>query len=126
MPDIFLMFLGAIIPLAILACLSLIVGIIVKRFKKRNYALLLYISGVILLCVLLPSFYFGTSKLTESSIGAIQGQSVITISIGSEEVLMQSSWGLSFGFYLVLTATIIAVSVLIFDIRTKLMKKKKL
>ncbi|MBN2600277.1 MAG: hypothetical protein JXA75_07030, partial [Candidatus Thermoplasmatota archaeon] len=123
MPDIFLMFLSAIIPLAILACLSLVVGIAFKKIKKQQYAFLLYISGVILLCVLLPSFYFGTLKLTEASIGSIQGQDAITISIASEEILMQSSWGLSYGFYFVLIATIIAVSVLIYDIRTKLKKK---
>jgi hypothetical protein len=126
MPDIFLMFLGAIVPLALLACLSLGLAVLLKKIKKKQYALLLSIAGVVLLCILLSSFYFGTIKLTEASIGAVQGEGARTISIESEEVIMQSSWGFSTGFYFIFIAVIVAVIALLLDIRTRVMQKKKL
>ena len=126
MPDMFLMFLGAIVPLASLAGLSLGLAILLKKIKKKQYALLLSIAGVVLLCILLPSFYFGTTKLTETSIGAVQGEGALAISIESEEVIMQSSWGFSSGFYLVFIAVVVAVIALLLDIRIKFMQKKKL
>jgi hypothetical protein len=125
MPDIFLMFLGAIVPLASLACLSLVFGILLKKIQKKNYAFLLSITGVVLLCFLLPSFYFGTAKLAETSLGAVHGEGTLITSIGSEEVTMHSSWGFSTGFYLVIIAVIIAALSLILDIRTRVMQKKK-
>jgi hypothetical protein len=126
MPDVFLMFLGAIVPLALLACLSLGLGVLLKRIKKKQYALLLSITGVVLLCIMLPSYYFGTTKLAETSIGAVQGEGALTISIESTEVIMQSSWGFSTGFYFILIAVIVAVIALLLDIRTRVMQKKKL
>jgi hypothetical protein len=126
MPDMFLMFLGAIVPLASLACLSLGLGILLKKIKKKQYALLLSIAGVVLLCILLPSFYYGTTKLAETGVGTVQGEGVLAISIESEEVIMQSSWGFSTGFYLVFIAVVVAVIALLLDIRIKFMQKKKL
>jgi hypothetical protein len=126
MPDMFLTFLGLIVPLASLACLSLGLGILLKKIKNQQYELLLSIAGVVLLCILLPSFYFGMTKLTEASIGAVQGKGILTISIESEKVIMQSSWGFSIGFYFIFIAVIVAVIALLLDIRTKVMQKKKL
>ena len=126
MPDMFLMFLGWIVPLASLACLCLGVGILLKRTKKKKYALLLSIIGVVLLCILLSSFYFGTTKLTETSIGSVQGEECLSISIESEEVIMQSSWGFSAGFYFVFIAVVVAVIAVLLDIRIRFMQKKKL
>ena len=125
-PDQVLMFLGAIVPLAILTCLILVFAILLKRTKKKQYALLLSIIGVVLLCILLSSFYFVTTKLTEASIGAVQGEGALTFSFESEEVIMQSSWGFSTGFYFIFIAVIVAVIALLIDIRIKVMQKKKL
>ena len=126
MPDMFLMVLGVIVPLASLACLSLGLAVLLKKIKKKQCALLLSIAGVVLLCILLPTFYFGMTKLTEASVGAVQGEGALAISIESEEVIMQSSWGFSTGFYFIFIAVIVAVISLALDIRTKVMQKKKL
>lgn len=126
MPDIFLVFLAVVMPLASLACISLGLGIALKRTKKKNYAFFLSIVGVILLSVLIPSFYFGTTKLIEASIGSVQGEGLLTISIESEEVLMLSSWGFSEGFYIVCGAIIVAVLAILLDIRLILKQKKRL
>jgi type III secretory pathway component EscS len=125
MPDIFIMFLGAMLPVASLACFCLALGVILKKIQKRNYALILSIIAVVLLCFLLSSFYMGTTKLTETSIGVVQGEEVLTTSIGSEDILLQSSWGFSSGFYLVFFAILVAALSLILDIRTRVMQKRK-
>jgi len=125
MPDVFIMFLGVMFPLALLACLCLVLGILLKRLQKKNYALLLSLCAVILLTILLPSYYYGTAKLTETSIGSVQGESILPISIGLEEVQMHCIWGFSTGFYLVLIAVIIIVLTVMLDIRTRIMQKKK-
>jgi len=126
MPDIFVMFLEAMIPLALLACISLVFGILLKRLKKRNYALLLSLVAVIILLVLLPSFIFGISKLAETSIGSVQGSSTLPVFIGAEEITMQCSWGFSSGFYLVLIAVIIVLITVGLDILTRIKLRKKL
>jgi uncharacterized membrane protein YozB (DUF420 family) len=123
MPDIFLAFLGAIVPIAVMVCLVLGLSIIIKKLKKKHYAFMLCIGGIILLIFLLPTFYYGTAKLTETSIGAVQGEGTLAVSIGSEEVLMQSHWGFSSGFYCILIATVIAVIALVLEIRM-IMKKR--
>jgi hypothetical protein len=97
-----------------------------KRTKKKQYALLLSIVGVVLLCILLSSFYFVTTKLTETSIGAVQGEGALTFSFESEEVIMQSNWGFSTGFYFIFIAIIITVIALLIDVRIKVIQKKKL
>ncbi|MBN1861162.1 MAG: hypothetical protein JW840_06855 [Candidatus Thermoplasmatota archaeon] len=123
LPDIFLMFLGVVIPLASIACLSLSLGIILRRTKKKKYAFLLSISGIILLSIVVPSFIFGTTRLIETSLGAVQGEGNLLISIGAEEITMSSSWGFTAGFYLVGIGILAAVIALLLDIRVYQRKK---
>ncbi len=125
MPDIFLMLLGGMAPLSLLACLCLGTGILLKRTTKKNYAFLLSVCGVILLSILLPLFYYGTTKLIEASIGSVQGQGILAVSIGPEIVMMHSSWGFSSGFYIVCIAAIIAVIALLLEIRMRFKQKNK-
>ncbi|KYK24068.1 hypothetical protein AYK25_01915 [Thermoplasmatales archaeon SM1-50] len=124
-PDIFIVFLSAILPLATLACVSLGLGIVLKRTKKKHYAFPLSIVGIILLSILIPSFYFGTTKLIEASIGSVQGEGVLTISIESGEVTMLSNWGFSSGFYITCIALIVVVTAMLFDIRLMIKQKKR-
>ncbi|HUT00747.1 MAG TPA: hypothetical protein VMY59_10555 [Candidatus Thermoplasmatota archaeon] len=126
MPDIFLMLLAGMVPLALLACLCIGTGIVLKRITKKNYAFLLGVCGVILLSILLPLFYYGTTKLIEASIGSVQGEGIFAVTIGPEVVMMQSSWGFSSGFYIVCIAAIITVIALLLDIRMRFKQKNKL
>jgi hypothetical protein len=126
MPDMFLLLLGMIVPLASLVCICIGIGIILKRTKKKNYAFLLGIAGVILLGILLSAFSYGTTRLIETSLGSVQGEEVLSVSMGSEDMMMHASWGFSAGFYIVCIALIVAVIAVIFDIRMRLTQKKKL
>ncbi len=126
MPDIFLLFLGAIVPLALLVCICIGIGIILKRTKKKNYAFLLGIAGVILMGIILFAFTYGTTRLIETSLGSVQGAEMLSVSMGSEDVMMQASWGFNAGFYLVCIAVIVAAIAVLLDIRMMLTQKKKL
>jgi sugar phosphate permease len=125
-PDIFLLFLGWIVPIASLACVCIGGGIILKRTKKKNYAFLLSIIGVILLGILLSAFSYGTTRLIETSLGSVQGEDYLSVSMGSEDVMMHSSWGFSAGFYIVCIAILVAAIAVLLDIRVRLKQKKKL
>jgi hypothetical protein len=126
MPDIFLLFLGAIIPLASLVCICIGIGIILKRTKRKKFAFPLSIVGVILLGILLTAFWFGTTRLIDASLGSVQGHDSLLVSMGAEEVMMQASWGFSAGFYLVCLAAGIAVIAALLDIRVMLSQRKKM
>jgi len=125
-PDIFLLFLGWIVPLALLACASIAIGIVLRRTQKKKYAFLLSIVGVVLLGALVPSFFYGTTRLIDTSLGSVQGEEVLVVSMGSEEIMMQTSWGFSSGFYLVSIALLAAVIAVLLDIRARFKQKKKL
>ena len=125
-PDIFLLLLGWIVPFASLACVCIGGGIILRRTKKKNYAFLLSIIGVILLGILLSAFSYGTTRLIETSLGSVQGEDYLSVSMGSEDVMMHSSWGFSAGFYIVCIAILVAAIAVLLDIRMRLKQKKKL
>jgi hypothetical protein len=125
-PDIFLLFLGWIVPLASLACASIAIGIVLRRTQKKKYAFLLSVVGVVLFGVLVPSFFYGTTRLIDTSLGSVQGEEVLVVSMGPEEIMMQTTWGFSSGFYLVSIALLVAVIAVLLDIRARFILKKKL
>jgi hypothetical protein len=125
MPEIFIVFLAAMVPLASFACISISLGIILKRTPKKKYAFFLSVCGVVLLAILLPMFYAGTTKLIETSIGTVQGDGMMMISIGSEEILMNSSWGFAAGFYFACLAVLVAIFGIVLDIKLRFKEKKK-
>ncbi len=126
MPDFFLMFLGGILPLASLVCITIGIGIILKRTKKKKYAFLLSIIGIILLGILLSAFSYGTTRLIETSLGSVQGEDDLSASFGSEDIMIHASWGFSAGFYLICIAIIITILAVLLDIRMRLKLKKEL
>jgi len=124
MPDIFISFLGLIVPTIIITCLVLCSSVLLKKLKKRNYSFLFSLGSLVLFIILLSAFYVGTQKLCETSIGPVQGQGVITITIGASEIPMQSSWGFGSGYYLIILATCLAVLAVILELRLIVRKKK--
>jgi len=70
-------------------------------------------------------FYVGTSKLCEASIGDVQGEDIIRVSLDYEIISMQSSWGFSTGFYLVIASAILAMTLLFFEIKNIMPTKQK-
>jgi hypothetical protein len=99
------------------------VSFISSKLGKRKYSFSLNFLSLILIIAIISLFFFGTSKLTEASIGKVQGDGIISISL-DETILMQSSWGFSSGFYLVIAAAILTILSLIIEFKNHFMKKK--
>ncbi len=125
MPDMFLLFLGWIVPIMFLACASITIGIILRRTKKKNYGFAFSVIGVILLGILLAAFIVGTTRLIETSLGSVQGEEMLSVSMGFEEIILHSNWGFSTGFYAVCLAVIVAAVAIILDVKTRITQKKK-
>jgi energy-coupling factor transporter transmembrane protein EcfT len=126
MPEMFLLLLVWIVPFVALACVSITIGIILRRTQKKNLGFILSIIGVVFLGILLAAFTYGTTRLIEASLGTVQGQELLSVSMGSEDITMQSSWGFSIGFFIVCLAVIVAVIAIFLDIQAWFMQKKRL
>ena len=117
MPELFVDLLGKIMLVAYAVCIMLGVSFLLKKLRKKGYSLLSDVISIILLIAIISMFYVGTSKLCEVSIGDVQGDDVIGISVGHETINMQSSWGFSAGFYLVIASIILATMPLVFEVK---------
>jgi len=117
MPEPFVDMLGNILLLVYAACIMLGVSFLLKKLRKKRCSLLLDMISLILLIAIISMFYVGTSKLCEVSIGDVQGDGVIGISLGHETVSMQSCWGFSIGFYLVIASALLAMMPLFFEVK---------
>ena len=123
MPELFIDFLEKIV--IIVYIISILIGLsfISSKLGKRKYSFSLNSLSLILIIAIISMFFVGTSKLTEASIGKVQGEGLISISL-EETVLLQSSWGFSSGFYLIIAAAIITIISLIVEFKNYFMKKK--
>ena len=125
MPELFVDLLGKVVLVVYAACIMLGVSFLLKKLGKKNYSLFLDVIGIILLIVIISMFYVGTSKLCEVSIGEVQGEGMISVSLGSETVSMQSSWGFTTGFYLVIVSAVLAMMPLFFEVKNIVYRLRK-
>ncbi len=124
MPEIFVDFLGKVVIVVYAICILLGFSFISSKLGKKQYSLLFNLLGIILIIAIISMFYVGTSKVTEVSIGDVQGEGLLSISL-EETVLMQSSWGFASGFYLIISSAILAIISLFSEIKKFLTKQKK-
>jgi len=126
MPDQFVDLLGVLFLLAIVAGLAFGASIFLKKLRKKQYAITFGFIGMLMLVFLLFSFYVGTSKLTETSIGSVQGAGLLPITMGATDVILQASWGFTSGFYFIIVSLIIAIVSFTLDILFIVKKKTRL
>ncbi|UCD13891.1 MAG: carboxypeptidase regulatory-like domain-containing protein [Thermoplasmatales archaeon] len=124
MPEIFVDFLGKVVIVAYVACLLLGLSFISSKLGKKHYSLLLNFLGIILIIAVVSMFFVGTSKICEASIGDVQGEGLLSISL-EEPVLMDSQWGFASGFYLVVASAILAIISLFSEIKNFLTRQKR-
>jgi hypothetical protein len=121
MPEIFIDFLGKVV--IIIYTISILLGLsfISLKLKKRKYFFLLYSLSILLMITIVSMFFFGISKVTEASIGPVQGDGILSITL-EETVTMQANWGFSSGFYLIIIAVIIIFISLLLEIKKRIKK----
>ncbi len=107
LPEIFLSLLEQLYTLLVIAGFLIGLSVLVSLIQKRRYSIILLFAGLILVFITSSSFYIGIQRLTELSLGQLQGTDTITVIIGQETISMVSSWGLSTGWYLLVISFII-------------------
>jgi hypothetical protein len=66
------------------------------------------------------AFSFGMSKITEISLGSLNGEATLGIIFPNDEIVyMSSTWGLGTGFYLCIFSALILIATGIVDFLTK-------
>jgi len=79
------------------------------------------VSASILFIILVSAaFSFGMSKICEISLGSLQGEKILDITLPAGEIAyMNSSWGLGIGFYLCVIPTLVLIGAGILDFLIK-------
>ncbi len=124
MPELFVDFLGTILVVVYVVCTLLGLSFASKRFGKKHYSLLLNLLAIILIIGVLSTFYFGTSKVTEASIGNVMGEGLLSIEL-DETIYMYSHWGFSSGFYLAIIAAILVIITIVLEIKNFYIMQRK-
>jgi hypothetical protein len=117
MPEPFVQMLYNIVLMIYATCIIFGIGFLVMFFGRKSYASLFNIIGIIFLIAIISMFFIGTSKLCEVSIGNVSGEEMIDISIGQDIVSMQSRWGFSTGFFMVIISMVITILLMVIEVK---------
>jgi hypothetical protein len=124
LPEIFTNFLSGLVLILCSGFVLIGISFIPNIVYKRRLTLVLIISSVLFLILFLSAFLLGMSKITELSLGSLQGEGILEVILPNKETTyMNANWGVSIGFYFSLIA---ALTVLIGGIVDYLRKKKLL
>jgi hypothetical protein len=126
-PEFFLDFVGILLFIIYSGIGLLILSFIPNILLKRRFFIFLITGSTLFLILVILAFSFGMLKLTELSLGSLYGEAIIEVSLpNGESIYMESSWGLSNGFYLcTFSAVILILTGAIDFIRKKEWPKRK-
>jgi len=123
MPKDFVAFLGNLVLAMYVSCVVIASSFVLNVRKKRMYSLALILLGMILLLAISGMYLVGITKLSEVSVGSIQGSGVLSFTFDDVSVSLSSAWGLSSGFYLFITSAIFTLLVSILEINNIFFKR---
>jgi hypothetical protein len=126
LPDIFTDFVGTLLLIVFSGIVLLGLSFIPNILLKKRFFVALISASIIFIILVALAFSFGMSKITEISLGSLNGEGPIDIVLPTGNVeYMQATWGLGMGFYLVVIATILLVCTGLIDfIRRKRWPKR--
>ena len=127
-PEVFTDFLGLLVIVVCSGFILLGISFIPNIVLKRRFSLSLIISSALFLILVAAAFCFGMSKITEISLGTLQGEGLLNVTLPSgETAYMSATWGMGNGFYLcIISALIVFIGGIIDYIRKKDLLKKVL
>jgi len=119
-PEVFTNFLGLLLFIVgsgfVLIGLSFIPNILLKK----RYSIILIVSSALFLILIAVAFILGMSKITELTLGSLQGQGPLTVDLPDKStVSLYASWGLGSGFYLCIFAALMGFADGIIDLSRK-------
>ncbi len=108
-PDIFINFLFILLVVVISGLFLIGFSFVPNILLKKRYSMILIVASALFLIIVAAAFIFGMSKITELSLGSLQGKGSLNVSLPTEETInMNAYWGLGPGFYLCIIASLIA------------------
>ena len=115
-PEIFTNFIGGLLLVVFSGFVLIGTSFIPNIVLKKRYYKVLITASIFFLILVVTAYVFGMAKLTELSLGSLQGQGILEVTLPNENlVYIDSSWGLSTGFYLAALAAITALFAGIID-----------
>jgi hypothetical protein len=131
-PEMFTDFVATLLIIIYGGLILLSLSFIPNILLKRRYFVLLISASIIFLTLVAFAFSFGMSKISEISLGSLNGSGTVDVVLpNGESVFMSSSWGLDIGFYLCIFSSIILIATGFIDLIRKknlfekILRKKK-
>ena len=110
LPEMFTNFLGGLVFILCSGFVLIGISFIPNIFYKKRFTLVLIIASVLFSFLFASAFLFGMSKITELSLGSLQGEGVLEVILPTKEIIyMNASWGVGIGFYLSIIAALTAL-----------------
>lgn len=122
LPEMFTEFLGILLLIIYSGIILLSMSFIPNILLRRRYFIVLISASILFLLLVSIAFSFGMSKITELTLGSLNGEAVLDVILpNGKTTCMLSNWGLGLGFYLCVFSSIILLFAGIIDY----LKKKK-
>ncbi|KYK32034.1 MAG: hypothetical protein AYK22_00295 [Thermoplasmatales archaeon SG8-52-3] len=126
LPEMFTDFLGILLIIIYSGIILLSLSFIPNILLRRRYFLVLISASILFLLLVSIAFSYGMSKITELTLGSLNGEAPLDVILpNGETTCMLSNWGLGTGFYLcVLSSIILLIAGVIDYMRRKKWPKK--
>jgi len=132
LPEMFTDFVSILLLVVISGIVLLCISFIPNILLKRRFSLVLIFASTLFLILVALAFSFGMSKITELSLGNLNGEGIVSVLLpNGESVCMLSEWGLGPGFYMFVVSAIILILAGIIDylrrkqVKIKITKKRR-
>lgn len=99
LPAIFSTVLLILLSVILFSFILVVIGTVLSAHHKPLYAGVITFTAIIFLMVSCSMYLVVTDKLSETSVGSLQGEGSLEFSINEKVMSLQSSWGLVQGFY---------------------------
>lgn len=122
LPEIFTNFVETLLFIIYTGIFLMCFSFIPNLLLKRRYFLILISASTLFLILVSLAFSVGMSKIAEISLGSLNGEGLIRVILSNgDTVFMESTWGLSTGFYLCIFSAGLLITTGFID----LLRKKK-
>lgn len=123
-------FISVITPLTVVigfGMLGILASVILNRYKRHKISLLVSLLSLVALIVSIAVFFYAMSQLANATVGSVTGNANLDVNIPGENMYesVPCSWGLNFGFYLLLSAIVVLTLVFCLNLGRMIFKKIK-
>jgi len=126
LPEMFTDFLGILLIIIYSGIILLSISFIPNILLRRRYFLVLISASVLFLLLVSIAFSLGMAKITELSLGSLNGEAIIYVILpNGETTSMISNWGLGLGFYLCILSSVVLIIAGVVDYLSKKKWSKK-